>query len=163
VLRRLLPTLAAAVLAAAAALSLAIRLAPDDPARWHVDPATAPGTGHPNANRVLPEAAAGPADSRAPVYAVPAAELAAAFDRMAQDQPRTARLAGGPDSLHATYVQRSRVWGFPDYVSVRFYELPGGRSTLALWSRARYGRGDLGVNAARARAWLAALEPLQAG
>ena len=51
---------------------------------------------------------------------------------------------------------RSRVWGFPDYVSVRV--LPGdaeGTSTLAILSRLRFGRSDVGVNAARMQTWLA--------
>jgi uncharacterized protein (DUF1499 family) len=58
-----------------------------------------------------------------------------------------------------TYVQRSRFWGFPDYVSVRAVDLGDGSSALAIFSRSRYGASDLGVNRARVDAWLARLPP----
>lgn len=150
---------ALALLAAAIAGAAYVRLAPDDPVRWHVDPLTALPAAAPNAHRVGPE---GAVDAPAPVFAIPAGELAAAFDAMALAQPRTTRLAGGPEDLWATYVQRSRVMRFPDYVSVRFIDLGEGRSTLALYSRARYGRSDFGVNRTRVESWLSALAPPRA-
>ncbi len=56
-----------------------------------------------------------------------------------------------------TYVQRSRVFGFPDYLTVKAVVMDGGAG-LIIWSRARYGRSDFGVNRARVEAWLAALD-----
>jgi uncharacterized protein (DUF1499 family) len=126
-----------------------VRMAPDDPARWHVDPVTAEGTGKPN------EAFVRGAD--APFFPETPAHLMERFDRMAMAQPRTTRLAGDPAEGFATYVQRSALWRFPDYVSVRAVPEEGG-SRLNLWSRSRYGYGDLGVNSARVKAWLDALE-----
>jgi uncharacterized protein (DUF1499 family) len=146
---------ALALLAVAVAGAAYVRLAPDDPTLWHVDPLAASGPAKPNAYRVGP---AEGVDAPAPVYAVPAHELAAAFDAMALSQPRTTRLAGDPEALWATYVQRSLFMRFPDYVSVRFVDQGEGRSTLALFSRARYGRSDLGVNRARVEDWLSALD-----
>jgi len=137
------------------ATALWVRLAPSDPADWHVDPLTAPGTGRANAWRVGPSGAAGqPLDAAAPVYAVPAAELARALDAAARAWPRTEPLARSGDGLHLSYVARSRVRGFPDYVSVRVLDRDGGTSTLAIYSRARFGSSDLGVNRARVEAWL---------
>jgi uncharacterized protein (DUF1499 family) len=104
-----------------------------------------------------------PADAEAPVYPVDAATLAAAFDAHVMIQPRTTRLAGGPDELWVTYVQRSRVFGFPDYVSVRVFDLPEGGATIAIYSRARFGTSDLGVNFARVQDWVAGLQPLARG
>ncbi|MEM8869365.1 MAG: DUF1499 domain-containing protein, partial [Pseudomonadota bacterium] len=47
----------------------------------------------------------------------------------------------------------------PDYISARFYNLEDtGQSTLAIYSRSRFGYGDLGVNGARVRAWLGAID-----
>jgi len=66
-------------------------------------------------------------------------------------------VAGDLDSLMITYVQRSRVFGFPDYLTVRAVATAGGAG-LIIWSRARYGRGDFGVNRARVEAWLALLD-----
>lgn len=52
------------------------------------------------------------------------------------------------------YVQRSKFWRFPDTIVVRYYALPEGRSTLALYSRSQLGLSDFGVNKARLMRWL---------
>jgi uncharacterized protein (DUF1499 family) len=149
--------IAVALAAACLAFAAVVRLAGDDPARWHVDPATTPATGQQNAWRVGPAGGPQPVDAEAPEFAMAASDLAAAFDRVALAEPRTVRLAGAPDDLWMTYVQRSRLMAFPDYVSVRIVPLGPDRSTLVVYSRARYGQSDLGVNRARVEKWLAAL------
>jgi hypothetical protein len=131
------------------AFALYVRLAPSDPTRWHVDQITAEGTGKPNEFRLAP--------SESPSFPVGPGDLAWAFDRMAMAQPRVRRLAGGPEELLTTYVQRSFWMGFPDYISVREVDLGNGRSAFAIWSRSRFGYSDLGVNRARVESWLAAL------
>lgn len=154
---RFLAWLAAGLVVAILGMDAFVRLAPSDPARWHGDPLSAPGTGKPNSFRLIPEGMhAEAADGVAPTFSMTAGELALAFDRMALAQPRTRRLAGSPEAGAVTYVQRSRVFGFPDYISVRFFDLPDGGSSLAIWSRARFGHGDMGVNRARVENWLAA-------
>lgn len=142
--------LAGGVLGALVVLfALYVRLAPSDPEFWHADPATAPGTGWSNEFRL--------AQGEGPTYPVGAGDLAWAFDRMAMAQPRVSRLAGGPEELWTTYVQRSLLMGFPDYVSVREVDLGDGGSTLVIWSRSRFGLSDWGVNQARVESWLAAM------
>jgi hypothetical protein len=125
-----------------------VRLAPDDAARWHVDPAVAESTGRPN-ERLLRGA-------EAPLLAEAPEALMARLDAAAMAEPRVSRLAGDPGAGFVTYVQRSALWGFPDYVSVRAAPEDGG-ARLLVWSRSRYGHSDLGVNAARVDRWLAAL------
>jgi uncharacterized protein (DUF1499 family) len=137
-----------------------VRLAPSDPAQWHVDPRLAPDEAQPNAWRVGPTPDAG-VDAVAPVYAVPAEELARALDEVALAEPATERLDGRPEDLWTTYVQRSEWMRFPDYISVRALELEDGGSTLSIFSRSRFGRDDRGVNRARVGRWLDALEPLE--
>jgi hypothetical protein len=139
------------------AAAIWIRVAPDDPVRWHVDPLSVTGSGQSNAWRVSPEGMGAPPDAVSAVWPMPAAELAAAFDRVALSAPRTLRLAGSPEELWTTYVQRSRLWGFPDYISVRAIDLGDGMSALAIYARSRYGASDLGVNRARVEEWLARL------
>ncbi len=148
---------AALVLAAAAGWSVVL-LAPDDPARWHADPAAI-------ALRVTPNevllAAAG-TTSAAPhgVIAIrpgsPEA-LLARFDSVARLQPRVTVLAGTVAEGMITYVQRSRWMRFPDYITVKAVPAEGGAG-LIVWSRSRYGYGDFGVNRARVQAWLAAMD-----
>ena len=55
-----------------------------------------------------------------------------------------------------TYVTRSRVFGFPDYTTVR-----QAGDTLEIHGRLRFGESDMGVNAARVDGWLERLR--QAG
>lgn len=136
---------------------LSVRTAGDDPARWHVDPLTAERTGRPNDYLVAPEGmAAAPVDRAAGIRDDTPGALMARFDRVARAAPRTAIIGGSVDALYVTYVQRSALIGFPDYVSVRAVPVPGG-AALAVWSRSRYGYSDLGVNRARVERWLAAL------
>jgi hypothetical protein len=144
------------------ALSL-IRTVPHTPIeRWHVDPLTAPVPATPNFFRVAPvDRVAVPPDQPAATYRADAATLAKAFDDFAARQRDTIRIAGTPAEGWMTYVQRTEVLKFPDYLSVRFIDLGGGRSTLAIFSRSRYGHGDMGVNRARVQAWLEALKPFE--
>ena len=153
-MRRWATAVVAALLAAAVVLAVAMRWVSDDPAIWHVDPAIAERTGAPNDYLVAPEGATAAAPDRiAEVHAVPPRELLLAFDAVAMAAPRTERIAGSGEEW-ITYVQRSRIFGFPDYVSAKAVELPGG-SSLVVWSRSRFGHGDLGVNQARVEDWLA--------
>ena len=139
-------------------IAIAMRVLPDDSAAWHVDPLLAARTGKPNDYLVAPAGlAAAEPDRVSDTWPMPPAELMARVDAVALGEPRTDRIAGGPGEPWATYVQRSRLFGFPDYVSVRAVEAPGG-SALAVWSRARFGHGDMGVNRARVERWLAALD-----
>jgi len=125
------------------------------PADWHRDPLTAEGAGRPNEFRVAPPGArTDAADS--PVFAMTPDDLARVFDAVALAQPRTRRLAGDPGERFVTYLQRTPLIGWPDYVSVRAVAVEGG-AALAIWSRSRFGYDDFGVNRARVEDWLAAL------
>jgi hypothetical protein len=125
----------------AAALALYIRFAPNDPARWHVDPVAVPDPTQPmfaRADRVLPD----PPE----VVAVRLAQVAAADGADV--------LAGG--GLHTTWVSRTRLMRYPDFTSVRLEPAEGG-TRLVAFARSRFGGNDWGVNRARLDRWLAAL------
>lgn len=131
-----------AVLVLVAGLMGYVRLAPSDPSVWHVAPVAegAPG------EVVAAEGAAslrlqgdGPA-------------LLARMDAVAMATPRTVRLAGSVEEGRITWITRSALWGFPDYTTAQV--TPDG---LTVYARLRFGRGDMGVNAARLRNWLAQL------
>lgn len=135
-----------------------VRSAGDDPDRWHVDPAAAERTGNPNDFLMAPDgAAAAEADMVSPVWDTTPEALMARLDAVAMAEPRVERIAGSAAEAHVTWVQRSAVWGFPDYVSAKAVGAEGG-AALVIWSRARYGYSDLGVNEARVRRWVGALD-----
>ena len=138
-----------------------VRFVPDS-VEFHAEPLEAPGTGKRNSWRVGPDGAGPqPLDATTPVYDATPAYLAAAFDAFAMAQPGVSRLKVSDDDLCVTYVQRSRIMGFPDYFSIRFLDLGNGDAGVAVFSRARFGENDLGVNKARVENWLAALEPFE--
>ena len=151
----------APVLVVVAVIALAanrFRHVASDPAQWHVDPATSQTPSKPNWYRLVP-ADSGvdrdpDRDGHPPVFAVDAVTLASAFDRAVKKEERVEILAGSAADGFVTYIQRSALFGFPDYVSVRFIDLDAEGSTLAIFSRARYGHSDLGVNEKRVARWI---------
>ena len=73
---------------------------------------------------------------------------------MVAGEPRVSRLAEDAAALQFDYVQRSAMWRFRDIITVRFLAPTPETSTVAVFSRAIYGYGDLGVNRKRVTAWL---------
>ncbi|MEO1493727.1 MAG: DUF1499 domain-containing protein [Pseudomonadota bacterium] len=147
--------IAAAVLLVVGAMAVFMRVVGDDPAVWHVDPATAERSGKPNDYMVAPDGAiAAQADQSTTVRDLPAKEHLFLFDAVAMNAPRTEIIGGSLDEGWITYVQRSMLFGYPDYITVKAVEVEGG-SALIVWSRARYGYGDMGVNRDRVERWLA--------
>ena len=128
-----------------------VRLSPNDPARWHAaDPFTAgdPGVG---GALWLPEGRTQDFNGQS------GAEMLAAIDQIALDTPRTIRIAGSPAEGKITYETRSLLWGFPDFTTIAVRDAPQGAELAAL-ARSRFGKGDMGVNAARLKSWSQALK-----
>ncbi len=125
------------ILAILVGSGLWVRLAPSDPAKWHL-----PVKGE--ADKTFRNGAVRIIDG--------SAKTMAALDDVIRATPRTTVLAGSQADGRVTYVTRSALWGFPDYTTV---ELRDG--TIAILGRARFGRSDLGVNKARIKRWLDAL------
>lgn len=146
---RLAILLGAPLLAAVAAAAY-VRLTPMPAEDWHADPTLGARTGKPNDYLMGPDG-----DRPALRVDLPPDAVLARIEAVALAEPNTSRLAGAPDDGWATYVQRSRLMAFPDAISVRAVP-DGGGSRLSIWSRSRYGYGDLGVNAARVARWLRA-------
>ncbi|GHE05326.1 hypothetical protein U879_02855 [Defluviimonas sp. 20V17] len=140
------------ILLAAALAALWVRLAPNPATDWAVNPLVAGHPGMENGYLIRPENG----DQAAPIYPVSAPDLARRIDAIARSWPRTRLLAGSPAQGEMTYITRSRIWGFPDFTSIKV--LPEGtNSTFAAFARARFGKSDFGVNRTRLKAWLNAL------
>lgn len=135
-----------------------IQTAPHDPEVWHKDPLTEPSSETPNSFRVAPAGTkVTKVDQEAEIYAASATVISEALDTFILTQPRTVRVAGYPQENFLTYAQRTKNLKFPDYISIKVIELGENRSTIAIYSRARYGYGDMGVNKARVLRWLETL------
>ena len=140
------------IVIAAIAVPLWIRLAPSDPAVWHVaitDEAEAmPG---PCASHVRTLRNGARATC---LLAEDPSMVLAKLDAMARATPRTAQLAA-TDGL-TTWITRSRLMGFPDYTTAQLRQTDQG-TRLDVFARQRFGENDLGVNTARLRTWLTGL------
>ena len=122
-----------------------VRLAPSDPARWHVPPVAAGPW-----DEVV--AAEGSASLRLGPERGSPGDLLARLNAIAMGAPRTVRLAGSVAEGRITWVTRSALWGFPDFTTAE-----ARADGLYVYARLRFGRGDMGVNAARLREWRKAL------
>ena len=129
-----------------------VRLAPLDAATLHVDPEGAPKPSNPGHAFLR---ASG--DIEPSVYDLVRTELAQKLEAIILGTPRTIKLAGDLDTSFATYVTRSKLWGFPDIASVKIIDAGQGKSSALIFSRQRYGYADLGVNLKRVQDWLAKL------
>ena len=123
-----------------------------------VDFATLELSGKPNQYLMCPaDLCVATPHAEPPVFAVPAPELAEAWAGVIAREPRVSRLVEDAAALQFDYVQRSALWRFPDIITARFIALSPETSTVAVFSRAIYGYGDLGVNRKRVTAWLGLL------
>lgn len=94
------------------------------------------------------------ADFAAPDFELGADSLFTLFRHAIDDEPRLERVDTNVAEQTLRYVQRSRWMGFPDTINVKIFPLPGGRSTIALYSRSQLGKGDFGVNRTRLTRWI---------
>jgi len=90
-------------------------------------------------------------------YPVNVNKLQTAWQNMVTQEPRVRLVESVPAEHKYQYVQYSRVFHFPDYIDVQFIPITETSSTLAVYSRARYGYYDFHVNENRVKKWLAAL------
>jgi hypothetical protein len=90
--------------------------------------------------------------------ALPAVTLYENARALFAGEPRTYIAAEFRDRLQIHFVVRSSLLNYPDLVTVQVNMPAPDRSTLIIWSRSVYGRGDFGVNRTRTLAWLAALQ-----
>lgn len=131
-----------------------VRLAPNDPARWHVDIGSGlVASAGSCADHVV--VAVGSARAVCVLADTPTAALGR-LDAAAMATPRTTRLAGDPASGRITWITRSQLWGFPDYTTAQSQQTPTG-TRLEIFARLRFGQSDMGVNGTRLRGWLSAL------
>lgn len=128
------------------AAAVIVRVAPVVADEWHIDPETVAPPTTPNFALL--------AGSEAVSIAAPALAVAGRLQAIAEADGAQV-VAGSLAEGFVTYVVRSRIMGYPDFVSIRL--VPEGDSTrLHVFSRSRYGRSDLGVNTARVQRWLTA-------
>ncbi|MEL6977707.1 MAG: hypothetical protein AAGM38_03390 [Pseudomonadota bacterium] len=136
----------------------------------HIDPVETPARWTPNWALAAPPGVitATPPTFEAPIWRANPEELLAALDAAALSEPRTEIVTppsgapGAGDARSRTYLQRSAIIRYPDYVTALATPMESGadgpRASLVLYSRSVYGISDRGVNRARLDRWIAALD-----
>lgn len=126
------------ILAVLALLAVYVRVAPSDPAKWHVAASFDQNSDGENSARRIVQT--GP-------------DGLTRLHEIARRTPRTTVLAGSLEDEMITYVTRSKLLSYPDYTTVQ-----QNGDTLKINARSRFGKKDFGVNAKRVEAWMRALE-----
>jgi uncharacterized protein (DUF1499 family) len=97
-----------------------------------------------------------------PVFAVGWEQLLADWAKIVGREPRIVAVGSEPEQRRYSVIQHSAVFGFPDIITFEFVPLGPDRSSIAVYSRARYGRGDFGANRRRVSRWLGQLQAVAA-
>lgn len=120
-----------------------------------LDPLLVRKTGARNQYLALPQGfGADEPDVTSTVFAVPVAVLERETINFIEAQPRIKRLDAVPTKRLYLFAQRTPVLRFVDRIAVHVIEIDETRSSLGIYSKARIGVSDFGVNARRVHSWL---------
>lgn len=91
-------------------------------------------------------------DRISPEVPISAAKLRSRLDALLSEEPRTR--VHVDNGVHVVVEQRSAIFRFPDIIDVELIDVGTGKSTLAIYSRSKFGYYDFGANKRRIDAWL---------
>lgn len=97
-------------------------------------------------------------DLTTPRYRMPPTALFAEIASVAAAEPRTYVLDSYPARFQAAWVVRTPAANFPDVVEAAVRPDGADASALILYSHSIYGYSDFGVNQARLKSWLTAID-----
>lgn len=140
------------LLAFVAVVIFLARFIPADSAPYHEDPAL-PDRQRSEFRLIGPEA---------PRYRADAETVLEAFSEIARSRWNVVLAEGSIDEGMMTFVARSTVFGFRDYITVKATDEPGG-AKLSVFARPRFDVYDWGVNKKRLDRWLGELEDAVGG
>lgn len=93
------------------------------------------------------------ADFESPIFQTTKTELINEARKLITAELRTKLLGSNPTLDQLVFIQRSRLFGFPDTIWIQGASVDS-RASLIIYSRSNYGYWDLGVNRERIRNWL---------
>ncbi|HXC28338.1 MAG TPA: DUF1499 domain-containing protein [Stellaceae bacterium] len=89
-----------------------------------------------------------------PTFALPADRLEQDWRQMLASEPGIVIVADEPAQHRLVVIQHTKLLRFPDVVTAEFVALDNDRSSVAVYSKSRYGSGDFGTNRKRILRWL---------
>ena len=93
-----------------------------------------------------------------PVFELPWDRLRDYWIEVISGEKRLVSVAADPEPRRLVYIQHSPIFRFPDIVTVEFVRLGPNRSSIAIYSRSRYGEYDFSKNRKRVERWLVLLQ-----
>jgi Protein of unknown function (DUF1499) len=93
-----------------------------------------------------------------PVFDMPWDRLRDYWTELISGETRIVRAVADFGPRRYIYIQHSRVFRFPDIVTAELVPLGANRSSIALYSRSRYGEYDFAKNRKRVERWLFLLQ-----
>ncbi len=93
-----------------------------------------------------------------PIFDVPWERLHEYWTEVIAREKRMVNIVADTDVRRLFYIQHSPTFRFPDIITVEFVALGPNRSSIAVYSRSRYGESDFGKNRKRVEKWFALLE-----
>ena len=153
-MKRVKMTFIAIILIVAVVLLVYVRLAPNKTDHWHQDPETVKSTGRPNDFRL--------AGSASVTFDIKQSNLSQIIMDYAAQQDRTELLVNTDDGQLMTFVQRSKLISYPDYITFKVTP-KGDGANVSVFSRSRFGYRDFGVNKLRVETWIDGIRGLVAG
>ncbi|WP_027288844.1 DUF1499 domain-containing protein [Rhodovibrio salinarum] len=122
---------------------------------------TIPGKRKPNSALALPgHATRTDADLESPIFPATVQQVRDAVVSIASREPRTHLLHLDREAMQAEFEQTSKVFRFPDKITVAFEAVDATHATLSIYSRAKLGYYDFGVNRKRVQRWLSELREM---
>ncbi len=97
----------------------------------------------------------------APIFDFSVQVLLEKFDTLIAGCKRVTCLLSSDDCLKREYVARSFIFRFPDFISVELIDIASDASSIALYSRSKYGKKDFHVNRNRLHKWLKKLGQIE--
>jgi len=95
-----------------------------------------------------------------PVFPLPWERLREYWTEVVSGEKRVEQVAADPEHRRFVYIQHSPTFRFPDVITVEFVQLRPDQSSIAIYSRSRYGEYDFGKNRKRVVRWLALLDKM---
>lgn len=93
------------------------------------------------------------------VYDFPADRLRSILLGFVDSQPTISFLRMNPAINQFDFKENDPTMRMPDVITVQTFDLEGGKSTIAIYSRSLHGFADDGSNRRRVLRWLAMIEP----
>jgi hypothetical protein len=94
-----------------------------------------------------------------PVFALPVERLSQLWAEMIAREPHVVTVLNETAQHRLVVIQHTPLLRLPDIITVEFVALAADRSSVAVYSQARYGKGDFGTNRKRVLTWLSQVEP----